>query len=658
MPKIIQLCAALCLLLASPAFAEDISSQDKDSEPTVAAELPPVVITANRRIEPVDEVTYPVTVISNDEIKDKGAQSAADALRTVPGININSAGSPADDNDIRIMGSDRDEVLVLIDGVPINTVVDNRPNLIGTIPTENIERIEVLEGAHSGMYGSRAVGGVINIITKEGEEGFSSDVNFRAGNLGRFIEDAAISFGRGNHRLRVSYERWDEAGRFANDRLGQNTAALNWRYNFSDELTIQLSPQVFNTNQDLAFDSITEGNVVYYPRDFNRHLTQDTVLIPLSLTLNMKKWWEAIFEYSYYYQFMRLTNPPTGDTTPGTVIGDQYARSNEDRHRFSLRNTFTPLDQDGFKDLFTVGFDIDAEHLSFVNGPFAGPHQEFPLPDQKFDRQNYAVFLQNILRYKEYVSFVAGFRYDDNTMFGKEPTFRGSVAARIPQSKTTFKLAYSDTFNAPLITLFVFDIQPQKETARNYSAGVEQELWGKGKLSSFFFYKDYGSIFFDLDDIVGTHDAFAMGVETSLELTPLPWLAFFGSYTWTKARDRERDVPLPERPAHVWKASLTVEPVERLILRGDLSVTGEQYWGTNTGFIFVDSQGRVSNGVLPGFVKLDLSGRYTFQFKNKYIPELALTTTVENVLNRSYEEQFGRPAPGINFLSGISAKLF
>ncbi|MFA4874382.1 MAG: TonB-dependent receptor, partial [bacterium] len=597
-------------------------------------------------------------VISGQEIKDQGAQSAADALQRVPGININSAGSPADDNDIRIMGSDRDEVLVLVDGVPINTVLDNRPTIIGSIPAENIERIEILEGAHSGMYGSRAVGGVVNIITKEGEEGFSTDAGFKAGNLGRFIENAGISLGKGKHRLRLNYERWDQAGRFQNDRFGQNTASINWKYDLSDELSIQFSPQYFGSDQQLAFDSITEGNVVFYPRDTNRKLWRDTVLVPLSLTLNMKRWWEMDFDYSYYYQYFKLVNSPAGDTTPGAILGDQYARSNEDRHRFNLRNTFTPLDQDGFRDLVTLGFDVDVEHLTFVNGPFGGPHMEFPLPDQKFDRENYAVFLQNVTHFKEYVSLVVGFRYDKNTMFGSEPTFRGSIAARIPQSKTTFKLSYSDTFNAPLITLFVFNLQPQKETARNYSAGVEQDLWGKGNISSFFFYKDYGSLFFDSADAVGTDNAYAMGVETSLELTPLGWLAFNGSYTWTKARDRTRGVPLPDRPAHVWKASLTVEPIERLIFRADLAVVGEQYWGTNTGLTFVDWQGRVSNGKLKGYVKLDLGGRYTFNFKNKIIPEFTLFTTVENALNQSYEQEFGRPEPGINFLSGLSAKLF
>ena len=650
--KIILLATVILFNLTAIPFA----SADEVDTDALTTELPPVFVTASRRAESPDEITYPITVITREEIEDKQAQTAFEAIATVPGISTTSLGSPGDDSDIRIMGSDVDEVMVLIDGVPINTVLDNRPNILGTIPASIIDHIEIVEGAQTGMYGSRAVGGVINIITREAKEGISGDVNFKTGNLGRFIEDGVTQIGIGNHRLRLSYQRWDEYGRMENDRTAQNTMAINWRYHFSDALTISLSPQYYNTDQELAFDSVTEGTTVFFPRDTNRKVRRDTVLIPLSLTLNAKPWWEADFEYSYYYQFMRLTNPPTGDVTPGTVLGDQFGRSNEDRHRFSFRNTFTPLNKNGFQNLVTLGFDADIEHLGFVNGPFAGPHDEFPMPGQSFDRQNYAVFFQDVTHFKEYVSIVAGFRYDKNSMFGSELTPRASLSAYIPPTKTKIKFSYSETFNAPLITLFVFDIQPKKETARSYNAGVEQDLWGKGQISSFFFRTNYHNLF-DGVDIEGTTKAYAMGVETSLSLQPVKWITFKGSYTWTKARDEVRNVPLPDRPAHMWKAQLTVEPIERLILRTDLAVIGSRYVGTNTGMTFVDWQGNVSSGKLDGYVKLDLAGRYTFKLKT-VLKELTLFTSIENILNRSYQEKFGFPEPGINFLSGLSGKFY
>lgn len=654
------LLALLFLLPSQPAHAVDSDRSDVDEEVESGTLLPNVIVTANRRIQPVDEVTYPIVVVTKDEIEQQGAQSAIDVLSNVPGVYTTSSGSPGDDNDIRLMGSDRDEVLVLVDGVPINTVVDNRPSIISTIPAENIERIEIIEGAHSGMYGSRAVGGVINIITKEGEEGFAADLGFKGGNLGRFIENAGMSLGKGNHNLRLNYQRWDQAGRFSNDRLAQNTAMLNWRYHLSDELSIQMSPQYYNTNQELAFDSIWDvpNGVVYYPRDADRRMRRDTVVAPLSIIFNKLKWWEMYFDYSYYYQFVRLENPPGGDFPPAPFPGNQYVRSHEDRHRFNLRNIFTPLDKGGYRDIITLGFDIDVEHLTFVNGPYSGPHQQFPIPNQKFDRENYAVFVQNAFYLKEYLAIVGGFRFDRNTMFGDEITARASIMSRIPRTNTTFKLSYSETFNAPLITLFVLGLQPTKETAQNYSAGIEQWIAKKYFISSFFFYKDYDNYFSDSSDPVGTSDAYAMGVETSVKLYPWKWLTFFGSYSWTRTRDEVRKVPLPLRPTHLIKTSLIIKPIEGLTFRSDLKYVGKRYWGTNTGLTYVDWRGLASDGTLDPYVKWDVTGRYSFKLKNKIVRELSFFTTVNNILNQDYEEEYGRPMPGVNFLSGFSGKFF
>ncbi len=641
------------LFLSSLASTDTVFAAEEDATPNEATELAPVVVTADRRPQSIEEVTSPIFVVDRQEIVDQGAQTALDALRTVPGVDVTSNGAPGDDNDIHLLGTDRDEVLVLIDGVPINTVLDNRPTILGTIPASTVERIEVIEGAQTGMYGSRAVGGVINIITRTGEPGIYGDVGFRGGNLGTFIEDAGTSGGAGNHRWRLHYQRWDQYGRFAHDRTAQNALSANWRYDFSDELDVSISPQYFNTDQELAFDAVAEGPIFYFPRDTNRALRRDTVVVPIQLALHMKPWWESYFDYSYYYQHVRLHNPPTGDVTPGTILGDQFASSSEDRHRISFRNVFIPLDHQGYRDLFTVGFDVDVEHLGFLNGPSGGPHVHFPLPGQKFDRQNYAVFLQNVFHLKRWLILSAGMRYDDNSMFGHALTARASVATHIAPSGTTVKFNYAETFNAPLITLYVLGIQPQKETAQNYSAGVEQDLWGKGTLSSFFFYSDYDSFFSDGADPVGTNDAYAMSVETTLKLRPLRWLRFQGSYTWTRARDEVRNVPLPERPAHTWKAMLTVEPIKHLVFQADLRVVGERHWGTNSNFIFVDWQGNVSDGTLDRYTRLDLAGHYTFSFP-RILQDLRLSARVANVLNESYQEKFGHPAPGVNFLIGFS----
>lgn len=646
--------AALLLTFNSyslPAIADDeVASENETS-------LPPVVVTADRRKEPLDQVSQPISYIDQNDIEAQQAQSASEAIEAQVGVDVISAGSPGDDVNIRIRGSDIDEVLVLLDGVPLNTVLDNRPTALGTIPAEFIDHIEIIRGAVSGMYGSRAVGGVVNIITKSGKkDGVGGLAAFRGGNLGRFIEDAGLSFGKGNHRFRVGYQRWDQAGRFSNDRTGQNAVHMKWEFQWTPEFSISLAPTYINTLQQLPFDSLVEGNVVYFPRDTNRRFRRDTVVVPLSLELHYKPWWESYFDYNLLYQFFRLKNPPTGDTSCGMTVGDQYARSNEYRHRFSFRNVFIPLDYKGYRNLITIGIDEEFEDLKFKTGPFGGPLIVFPLPGQTFNRRNDAVYVQNAFHLKRYLTLIGGYRFDHNTLFEDSHTVRAAVVGRIPQWGTTFKASYNETFNAPLILLLNLTPGIQKEKAQNYSVGVEQDLWKRGLFELYFFYTDYDSYFFDNADVIGTDDAYSMGIETAVDIKPLDWLRFRGSYAWTKARDEVRDVPLPNRPTHRFTFISDVEPIERLHLQLMVDVVRTRFWGSNTALTFINSDCVASTGKLNPYVKMDFAASYRLKLKN--IPQsIDFLARVENILNQDYEEKFGHPMPGINFLAGARANF-
>ncbi len=646
--------AALLILLFLFPLPTASGAEGESAEDT---SLPPVVVTADRRREPLDQVSQAITYIDQRDIEAQQAQTASDAIATQVGVDVISAGSPGDDVNVRIRGSDVDEVLVLLDGVPLNTVLDNRPTALGTIPAEFIDHVEIIRGAVSGMYGSRAVGGVVNIITKGGKkDDVGGLVAFRGGNLGRFIEDAAFSFGEGKHRFRVGYERWDQAGRFANDRTAQNAVHMKWQFQWTPEFSVSLAPAYINTFQELPFDSIVEGNTVYFPRDFNRRFRRDTVVVPLFLELHAKPWWESYFDYSLLYQFFRLKDPPTGDTSCGTIVGDQYARSNEYRHRLSFRNVFTPLDYKGYRNLLTIGIDEEFEDLKFKTGPFNGPLIEFPLPGQRFNRRNDAVYVQNAFHIKKYLTLIGGYRFDHNTLFEDSHTVRAAIVGRIPEWGTTFKASYNETFNAPLIIAINLLPAVQKEKAQNYSIGVEQDLWKRGLFELYFFYTDYDSFFFDNADIVGTNDAYSTGIEAAVDVKPLDWLRLRGSYAWTRARDEVRNVPLPNRPTHRFTITGDVEPIERLHLQLMVDVTRTRYWGTNTNMTFINSNCVASTGKLSPYVKLDFAGSYRLELKN--VPKsIDFLVKVENILNQHYEEKFGHPMPGINFLAGARANF-
>jgi outer membrane cobalamin receptor len=129
-------------------------------------ELPETVITATRIPEPESEVPGSITVITSNEIEARGAKTVADAIEATTGVGIMDYGPAGALQEASIRGSTSSQVLVLIDGVRVSTAMSGETDL-SDIPADSIDHIEVLRSGASALYGSDAVGGVINIITKK-----------------------------------------------------------------------------------------------------------------------------------------------------------------------------------------------------------------------------------------------------------------------------------------------------------------------------------------------------------------------------------------------------------------------------------------------------------------------------------------------------------
>ncbi len=131
--------------------------------------LPPIVVTANRTPTPAAEVGSAVTVITRQELEDRQIRQLSDVLREVPGVAVNRTGPAGRTTQIRIRGSESNQTLVLIDGVEVNDPSSGSEFDFAHLMADDIERIEVLRGPQSALYGSDAIGGVVNIVTRRGE---------------------------------------------------------------------------------------------------------------------------------------------------------------------------------------------------------------------------------------------------------------------------------------------------------------------------------------------------------------------------------------------------------------------------------------------------------------------------------------------------------
>ena len=170
MKKVVSGVFAGLLVLPALLCASDtndvVSSGSSDTNPI--ASFPEITITATRISTLPQNTSSSATVISSDEIDRSQQQLVADVLRGEPGIDIARTGQPGSQTGVFLRGANSDGTLVLVDGIPMNSAFNNTFDF-SALAVNNIERIEILRGPQSTLYGSEALGGVINIVTKTGE---------------------------------------------------------------------------------------------------------------------------------------------------------------------------------------------------------------------------------------------------------------------------------------------------------------------------------------------------------------------------------------------------------------------------------------------------------------------------------------------------------
>jgi vitamin B12 transporter len=154
MNKVLSLALACLLFPASQSWSATLQTFE------------PIIVTATKLETPAREVASSVTVITAEEIEEKQQASVAEVLRAVPGVDIVRSGGPGEQTSIFLRGANSSQTLVLVDGIEVNDPIDpNRAFNFAFLDTYNIERVEIVRGPQSTLYGSDAMGGVVNIIT-------------------------------------------------------------------------------------------------------------------------------------------------------------------------------------------------------------------------------------------------------------------------------------------------------------------------------------------------------------------------------------------------------------------------------------------------------------------------------------------------------------
>lgn len=614
----IAACLFVALGLQAPAAW---AQQDED-----AFRLDPLIVTATRSPERLSQTTRSVTVIGAADIAAQGARSVVDALRSVPGLDIRRTGALGGTVSVFTRGAESDHTLVLIDGVKMN--LSGGANELAHLSIDNIERIEVLRGPASTLYGSTAVGGVIHIITKRGSGPLSASLSAGGGSFNTFSQRATLNTGTAWGALSVSASQLDTDGHMA----------FNNQYdNASFSLRADLSPDE-HTNVDFTL-RYTDG-AYHFPTDGTGALTRrhqfstrhETVL-GLRGARALSPWWNSSLQLGYHQGKSRYFP----DTYPESPSNTYAAEAH-------LAVDWQSVLAFGFGDL-TLG----------------AAYEEDEDTESELQRQNAAGYGQLRLRPLEPLVVIGGLRADGHSEFGSALTYQVSVAY-FPAANTKLRAALGTGFKEPTLSQTAGNSDLDPERSITWELGIEQRLWDERlRLEGVFFANDfedwiecsYGPPPDFQPTCSNIQEARAHGVELSASVTLQSYWTLGGSYTWLRSEVVDaggvmsqsfvEGEPLIRRPEH--KMRLFGQYARgRFDARIDLYHIGER--------VDFDWPDRVDN---PAYTKVDVALAYRLVQRERHT--LELFGRVENVFDEDYEEAYGFASPGFAAFGGIRVTL-
>ncbi|MBI2875880.1 MAG: TonB-dependent receptor [Candidatus Tectomicrobia bacterium] len=634
----------------------------------------PVVVTATRLEQPLDQLTSSVTVITQEEIERQQAVTVEELLRRVPGVLIQSQGSLGEEVNLRIRGAAFNQVLVLLDGQKVNSPLTGEFDL-GDLQVENIERIEVIRGGLSALYGSEAMGGVVNILTRTAaQEGHHLSLSSEGGSQRAFI-GRAMARGRIGERDRgsktsgspadlwplpglkslgyaFSFSRTTTNGQFSS-RDGFESQAFSGlgELDLSSGARLRWTTRYIGSRKELAIAPAIVLRPGVPPQlglvfDDDRDLERSTFLNTLWYQQALSPWWSGEIQGSWVEGRVRDANPP--DRKGGIIPLVDFLNVGTRRLTLGTQHSFTL----GELDTLTVGIEAGRERISLhewgtLSAGGAGPRRPLRINQ---DRHSWALYGQNQLFWGESWILNLGLRWDESSQYGGYLTPRASLAYLLTSTATQLIAGLGQGFRAPSFAELYAPgfghrgLDP--EESRTFEVGLRQPLWNKLHLEATYFATRLSSLIapdFTTRRFENRGKGSIEGIEMRLGVRPWPSLTLAWNYTWIETRDHQLHQELPRRPRHSLDFNLRYAPGSRWAILLDVETYNRQR-SFFPGLLVTN--GRPLGQWTSGYTRLRLVTTYDLK-------DTRLFCRIDNLLDRDFSETGGMPGPGINFWLGI-----
>lgn len=534
---------------------ETMSDTEESESTDVKYDLGDVIVSATKTEAYQAEVGSSTSVITAEDIKKSGKKSVKEILRDILGVTVSQSGAFGGQTSVYLRGAKPGQTLVMIDGVEVNDPISaDRSFNFANLITDNIERIEVVRGPQSTLYGSDAMAGVINIITKKGtgKPGFES--YFEGGSHNTFIENIGSSGSIDKFNYSMSATRFDSDGISAAAVGSENdpyhNTAISSRVGYKILDNAELSLVAHYTDVKKSIDA-TDNNYPYGLIDMPNYTSWSKDLTTkLAFDQSINSWWTHTLSFSYYD--IRRKDKKEWDPVNGDNVNDWYKGNNK---KIEWQHNISPVKWN----TLTAGLEYEDETGSSYYYVNPDPWLSSSKQDRK-SVNNMGYYFQDQLKLWEKLFITPGVRIDDNELFGIQATYKISTAYLIPQIGTRFKGNWGTGFKAPsLFQLYSSYGNPnlRPDESRSYDVGFEQSLFGdKVSFGLTYFHNNFKNMVdFDLDPASPTYykyinigKAMTQGFEFGTKFMPLENLTFGFNFTYTDTEDKETGLELLRRP--------------------------------------------------------------------------------------------------------------
>jgi vitamin B12 transporter len=624
---------ALALSFTLLTFAQVVCfGQEASPTPSPGeAEAEQVVVSATRFEIPLDQSPASVSVISSEDLEQKQIERVSDALREVPGLSVVETGTAGQLTSVFTRGLRSEHTQILLDGVPINQGLQGAFNF-ADLTTDNIDRIEVVRGPQSTLYGPRALAGVIQIFTKQGVGTPGITVSGEGGSYDTFREALQSDGKIGQFDYSVGGSRIDTDNARPNNQYRNSAAIANLGWSPNDQLRIS---GLFT----YSLSDTGNPNTIFNPRPIDNLLTERWLIGP-HLDWRATDWWDHKLIFAYDHE--RQLNDPNEDGFLGPTRA-LFERTTVDYQNDLRPTSWLTLTSGFFYSRVNAG-----QERPFVSQAF-GPQPTF-VSDHT---QQVAGFLQATLTPVENLIFVAGGRFDHFNQFGDVWTYRFAGSYKFDKINTTLHSSVATGFSPPSSQDKIFGNNFGLEPERNFGwdIGIRQQLCeNRVTVGLTYFYNDLSNVigFNGLFETLNLGAARTQGLEAELRVQPIPDLIFMATYTYLDAeKTSSADISqlqgarLPRRPRNEvyvsasylwWKRLRTVAEAKFVNAREELNFGGPNFDIEDYSFVNIAAEYEVN-------------------------PHVSIFGRIDNLTNEHYAEVFGFPALGRAAYGGVKVRF-